>query len=71
MYCPRPVNEMPVAYRLIERIEKRNPELLNRCEHFIGDKGYDDVKLHKKLWDDHEIKGVVDIRRSWKDGEET
>lgn len=68
---PAPVNEMPVAHRLIERMENTNPELLKRCEHFTGDKGYDDVKLHKKLWDDHEIKGVIDIRRSWKDGEET
>jgi len=68
---PAPVNEMPVAHRLIERMEVSNPELLKRCDYFTGDKGYDDVKLHKRLWDDHKIKGVIDIRRSWKDGEET
>jgi len=68
---PASENEMPVAHKLIERMEGENPEILSRCEYFCGDKGYDDGKLHTKLWDKHEIKPVIDIRGSWKDGEET
>ena len=33
--------------------------------------GYDDGKLVIKLWDDHQIKPVIDIRNCWRDGEES
>ncbi len=62
---------MPVAHKLIDGMAERNPEILQRCEYFSGDRGYDDTKLHKKLWDEHQIKPIIDIRRSWRDGEET
>jgi hypothetical protein len=62
---------MPVAHKLIDRMAARNPEILRRCEYLSGDRGYDDTKLHKKLWDEYQIKPIIDIRRSWRDGEET
>ena len=62
---------MPVARKLIDGMAERNPEILQRCEYLSGDRGYDDTKLHKKLWDEHKIKPIIDIRRSWRDGEET
>jgi len=37
----------------------------------LADRGYDDGKLHTKLWDEHSIKPVIDIRNLWRDGEET
>ena len=37
----------------------------------MADRGYDDSKLHRLLWDEHDIKPVIDIRNLWKDGEET
>lgn len=52
-------------------MSEKHPERLQTCQYFCGDRGYDDGKLHVKLWDEHEIKPVIDIRRSWKDGEET
>lgn len=63
--------EVPVAHKLIDAIHERAPQRLERCHYFSADRGYDDTKLHKKLWDAHQIKPVIDIRRSWKDGEET
>jgi len=65
------VNEMPVAQKLLDRLAEQHPERLEVCSYFCGDRGYDDGKLHTKLWDTYGIKPVIDIRRSWKDGETT
>ncbi len=64
-------SEMPVAHKLIDAMAETNPEILKRCQYFSGDRGYDDTKLLKKLWDEYQIKPIIDIRRSWRDGEET
>jgi hypothetical protein len=34
-------------------------------------RGYDDSKLITRLWDDYQIKTVIDIVNHWRDGEET
>ncbi len=68
---PASDNEMPVAHKLIDRIADEHPERLKRCDYLCGDRGYDDGKLHRKLWDQHRIKPIIDIRRSWRDGEPT
>lgn len=63
--------EAPEAHRLLEKVEKTHPDILNQSEHFMGDRGYDDGKLIKNLWDEYTIKPIIDIRNMWKDGEET
>jgi hypothetical protein len=68
---PASENEMPVAHRLIDRMGEQFPERLRRCEYFSGDRGYDDGKLHRKLWDEYRVKPIIDIRNSWRDGEQT
>jgi len=37
----------------------------------VADRGYDNGKLIDKLWDDHGIRPIIDIRNCWKDGEKT
>ena len=49
----------------------RRPQVLDACQFFIADRGYDDTKLFSRLWDDHGIKPVIDIVDYWKSGEET
>lgn len=44
---------------------------MKRCEVLTADKGYDDTKFLTKLWDEHQVKPVIDIRDMWRDGEET
>lgn len=63
--------EAPEAHSLLDKVEKTHQDILERCEHFMADRGYDDGKLIKKLWDDYTIKPIIDIRNMWKDGEET
>jgi hypothetical protein len=57
--------------KLIKRVAEQNPEIIERCETLVADKGYDDSKLIMKLWDEYQIKPVIDIRNLWRDGEET
>ncbi|PDO09198.1 MAG: hypothetical protein BLM47_13965 [Candidatus Reconcilbacillus cellulovorans] len=59
------------AHALLERMKRRQPDLLETAETLAGDKGYDDTKLIVKCWDEYKIKPVIDIRNCWKDGEET
>jgi hypothetical protein len=65
------VGEQPIAHRLFERVERSHPEILERCKHALGDKGFDDGKLHEKLWDRYKCKPIIDIRNCWKDHDET
>lgn len=76
--------EIPVAYSvtkasnsektetrgLLDKLEESHEEWLEKCNYFLGDKGYDSSKIIKQL----EGKGIIpiiDIRNCWKDGEET
>jgi len=50
---------------------EQQPGIMDRCEILTADKGYDNTKLIVKLWGEHRVKPVIDIRDIWKDGEET
>src|SRR5690625_335933 len=65
------VPDINEAHDLLDEIEETQPALLENAEMMSGDRGYDDTKLIEKLWDDYDIKPVIDIRNMWKDGEET
>ena len=61
--------EQPEAHLLVDHVSERHPYILDDCEHFIGDRGYDGDALSIRLWDDHDIKPVIDKRDNWKSGE--
>ena len=79
------VHELPVAFsvtpaaesdithapKLLDEIKQSHPQLLDRTETWAADKAYDDTKFITRLWDDEQIKPVIDIRNMWKDGEAT
>ena len=56
---------------ILKNLKKTHPFILEICRHFFLDKGYDSTDLIKKLWDEYQIKPLIDIRNMWKDGEET
>jgi hypothetical protein len=76
--------ELPVAYHItkasgadvtgahksLDSLKSLMPGVLDTADYFLADRGYDDGKLIKKLWDDYHIKPVIDIRNLWKDGED-
>jgi hypothetical protein len=63
--------EAPQAHRLLERLKERHPALLEACEAWTADKGYDDGKMIRRLWDDHAILPVIDIKEMWKEPDPT
>jgi len=62
--------EQPLAKALVKRLEERHGELLEGCQSFLGDKGYDDTPLIVRLWDAHRIKPVIDIRNCWQESDD-
>jgi hypothetical protein len=63
--------EVPQAYKLLDHLEAQHKELLDRCSYFSADRGYDAGGLITRLYDEYEIAPVIDIRNSWRDGEDT
>lgn len=61
--------EGPVMHKLFDKLENNHPDVLDTCKYSMGDRGYDDSKLISRLWDDYNIKPVIDIRNMWKDDE--
>ena len=61
--------EQPQAQRLLDQMQERHPELLERCGRMSADKGYDDHKLINRLWQQHQFKPIIAVRDCWQDGE--
>ena len=64
-------NEMPVAHEMLEELSEEHGQMVEGCEYLGGDRGYDDGKLVRRLWDEYGIKPVIDVRDCWQDGEES
>jgi len=65
------VNDMNEGHKLINKLAEQQPDIMDRCEVLIADKGYDDTKLVVKLWEEYQVKPVIDIRNMWRDGDGT
>lgn len=46
------------------------PELAPRCADFVADRGLDSGPLRKRLWDEHGIRPLVDLRELWREERE-
>ncbi len=65
------IGEQPVMREMFTELDRVHPELIERCAHGMFDKGYDSTETICDLWNKYRIKPVIDIRKMWKDGEET
>ncbi len=63
--------ELPRAQELLDQLASGQPWLLERAELLMGNRGYDGTGFLTRLWDEYQIKPVVDIRNCWQDGEAT
>jgi hypothetical protein len=75
--------EMPLGYRvtrasvsdttqllaLVEDLRKKHSQIHRDIDTAEGDKGYDSEENCCRLYDEHGIKPVIDIRRMWRDKE--
>ena len=64
-------HDAPEGHNLLDKALKDQPQILKCCEILSGDKGYDDTKFITKLWDEHRIRPIIDIRNMWKDNEQS
>ena len=75
--------EIPISYQvtrasasdtkyllpLVEGVKKKHPEIYQDIDMAAMDKGYDSEDNCCRLYDEHGIKPVIDIRRMWRDKE--
>jgi hypothetical protein len=64
-------NDNPTLLPLFQSFKQRHPDLLQRTEECSADKGYDSAANNRGLYDDYEIKPVIDIRHMWKEDKDT
>ncbi|MDC3425727.1 transposase [Aquibacillus sp. 3ASR75-11] len=64
-------SDITEGHAILKQMNEQQPALLETAETMAADRGYDDTKLLVKLWDDHKIKPVIDIRNMWKDPDKT
>jgi hypothetical protein len=57
--------EIPEGKKLIGEIKEKHPVILQRCEYWLGDRGYDDTETIETLWDEYRIKPIIDMRNCW------
>lgn len=65
------VGEQPIMRELLDQLNQTHPEIIDRCENIMMDKGYDSKEIIYDLWKTYKIKPIIDIRKMWKDGEKT
>jgi len=74
--------EVPVGYRvtkasspdieeMVPMVKDAQQKHFESIETLAGDKAYDSGPDNEVLYDEHGIKPVIDIRNTWKDGEQT
>lgn len=63
--------EVKQAHLLVGDLSEKRPQVLEKAAYLSADRGYDDGKLIIKMWDQYSIKPLIDLRNSWRDGEET
>ncbi len=75
--------EMPIGYEvtrasesdtkhllpLVEDLKEKHPQIHGDVDTAAADKGYDSEQNCRRLYDEHGIKPVIDIRRMWRDKE--
>lgn len=64
-------NEQPIMREMFDELAGKHPQIIEDCNHAMGDKGYDNTEMVSKLWDKYKIKPVIDIRNNWKDSDVT
>jgi hypothetical protein len=75
--------EMPIGYRvtrasesdtkqllpMVKEVKQKHPQIYKGMKRLAADKGYDSEENCRRLYDEHGIKPVIDIRRMWRDKE--
>ena len=64
---PASTSEVTRLLPMVEKLATQHPELMDRCVDLSADRGLDSGGVNKALWEEHQIKPVVDTRKLWRD----
>jgi len=64
---PASVSEQPTLRAMIRATFAETPELAERCRDFSADRGLDSAETKALLWDDYEIRPLIDTRALWRE----
>lgn len=62
-------SDSPELIALVQDLRKRQPDRIEVAQDLSADKGYDSTRNNTWLWDECEIKPLIDIRSMWKEKE--
>jgi len=57
-------SDITVGKKLVKNLKRNRPEVLDKCQHLMADRGYDDTPLIEML-KERSIKAVIDKRILW------
>lgn len=63
---PASHSEQPVLRRMIAALYQATPELASRCADFSADRGLDCAATKQLLWDEYQIRPLIDTRLLWR-----
>lgn len=64
---PASTSEHLVLREMIHEVFEQTPELGSRCKDFSADRGLDSAETKTLLWDEHQIRPLIDTRELWRD----
>ena len=56
---------------LVQQVQQHHPDVIQRAEALMADRGYDSAENNRVLWEEYGISPIIDKRKFWKDGEGT
>ena len=61
------VSEVRELDRMTEILFGKNPEIEKRCRYLSADRGLDSGEFKKKLWEEHQVRPIIDNRELWRE----
>ena len=75
------VHELPIAFevtrastsesvilpKMINELFSEDSNLKQRCKDFSADRGLDSGSLKKMMWEDHQVRPLIDVRQLWRE----
>ena len=60
------VSEIKELDRMTEVLFTKDPEIEQRCRYLSADRGLDSGEFKKKLWEEHQVRPIIDSREMWR-----
>lgn len=64
---PASTSEHLLLREMIHEVYEQTAELASRCKDFSADRGLDSGETKSLLWDDHQVRPLIDTRELWRE----